>query len=218
MALGLTGCGGDEESAESSSTVSPRTPAGQGKEDGETADASGSEGSSTSGSSTSGEATGSADPSGSGSPAASSSGASTDAGGGSTDLPAEAKERTKEGAAAFGEYYYEQFGEAIHSGDVSTLDALSAEDCPPCNEAAKQISADHDKGLGADRNPYTQSDVKAQKRPDVGYKVTMNVDVAEYQMVKDGKAVGQVDARTYQLTEHVVWTDDRWVMSDWSLS
>ena len=51
---------------------------------------------------------------------------------GPTNMPEVAKQRTKEGAAAFGRYYYDQIGEASVSGETDVLVALDLQSCPIC--------------------------------------------------------------------------------------
>lgn len=133
-------------------------------------------------------------------------------------MPAVARERTKDGAAAFGKYYYKQGGEAAKTGNVDRLKPLSLASCPPCNELVKSIEDDYKKGRVRGVNPYTLSNVKATKRPDRGYKVTMHVDVAAHKALEDGEAYGKVDATSYQLTEQVVWQNGAWKIADWSIS
>lgn len=187
---GLTACGEDEPvDPSSSSTVSPLP------------------GNSTTGSSSS-------------STTSSSSAASSDSSGSDGDLPEDlpeaAKEETKEGAAAFGKYYYEKFGEATDTGDTSELETLQAGECGVCATAVKGIQADKKKGWTRSENPYAITNVKATKRPDTGYKVAMDVRVAAHTREDaDGKENGHVDATAYKLTEHVAWQNGRWQMLDW---
>lgn len=149
----------------------------------------------------------------------SSSGSSTDAGDElPADYPAAAREKTKEGAAAFGKYYYQALGEAGHTGRTDTLEELSLGSCPPCEQAIKDISAAAKKDQTRDENPYRFSGLQAIKRPDKGYKVSMDVQVVPHKVYEKGKVIGSVKATDYQLIEHVVWTDGRWQISDWVLS
>lgn len=187
---GLTACGEDEPvDPSSSSTLSPLP------------------GNSTAGSSSS-------------SSTSSSSAASSDSSGSDGDLPEDfpdaAKEETKEGAAAFGEYYYATLGDASHTGDTSALEKLGTKDCGVCKTAIENIEEEHNKGWSRSKNPYSMSNVEATKRPDTGYKVSMKVDVAAHKRLDaDGKANGIIDATHYTLTEHLVWQDGAWRVKDW---
>lgn len=132
------------------------------------------------------------------------------------DLPAAAREETKEGAAAFGKYYYEAFGDATDTGNTSVIEALHADDCGVCNTAVEGIKEDKGKGWTRSENPYTITNVRASKRPDSGYKVAMSVKVAAHTRVDaKGKSNAHVNATTYTLTEHIVWREGRWEMQDW---
>ena len=189
---GLTACGEDEPvDPSSSSTVSPLP------------------GNSTTGSSSS-------------STTSSSSAASSDSSGSSSDLPDDlpeaAKEETKEGAAAFGKYYYLKMADADHTGDTTDLATLGLDTCPPCAQSIKDIDADAKKGQTRSANPYRITNVESVARPDEGFKVSMDVDVKAHHVYKDGEVIGDVEARQYKLTEHVVWSDGRWQISDWVIS
>lgn len=213
MAGGLAGCGGGEEPTEPTTTVSPRTPVGQGKTNeasqGKTSDASGSESSSEStgksSSSTSGEGGGGSD-------------SSAGAGELPEDLPAVATKRTKEGAAAFGKAYQNEVGEASKSGDPSRLEKMATSKCPPCTQVVQDIRKDAEKGRVRSENPYSVSGLQATKRPDSGYKVSMDVDVAKHRGLEDGKPYGTIDATQFHLTEHVIWRGGRWQVADWVVS
>lgn len=188
LTTGLAACGEDEPvEPTSSSTVSPLP------------------GDSTTSSS------GSSDPSSSTSSASSSDGPEMP-----SDLPEAAREETKEGAAAFGKYYYETLGEAGHSGETTALEQMDTSDCKVCSTAIESINEEHAKGWSRDRNPYSVSDVKAVRRPDTGYKVSMNVKVAAHNRVdSNGEPNAKVKATEYTLTEHLIWQDGRWQMADW---
>lgn len=132
------------------------------------------------------------------------------------DMPAAAREETKEGAAAFGKYYLLTYGDAAHTANTTKLEKLDASDCAVCGTAIKNIKADKAKGWMKDKNPYTVSNVVATKRPDEGYKVTMDVEVADHHRVdKTGKVNGDIDAVSYTVTEHVVWQEGVWQIKDW---
>lgn len=152
----------------------------------------------------------------------SSNGSSSSAGTSSDDLPADlpeaAREETKEGAAAFGEYYYKAMGDASHSGKTEALSRLSLKSCPPCEQAITDINADAELKRTRSADPYRFSNVAASKRPDKGYKVSMDVNVKPHKVYQDGKVIGSVDAVDYKLTEHVVWQDGQWKIADWVIS
>ncbi|UTT67284.1 DUF6318 family protein [Janibacter sp. CX7] len=132
------------------------------------------------------------------------------------DMPAEAREETKEGAAAFGEYFLLAYGDAAKSADTTVFQTLGASDCSVCATAIKNIEADKAKGWKKDKNPYTVRRAVATKRPDEGYKVVLDVTVASHHRI-DSKGVsnGDVNATSYTVTEHVSWADGRWQVKDW---
>ncbi|MHA7127003.1 DUF6318 family protein [Janibacter indicus] len=133
-----------------------------------------------------------------------------------TDLPAEARKESKEGAAAFGKYYYEAFGDASHTGRTTVIEQLDSKDCGVCGRGVRNIQSDAEKGWTRSVNPYTIRNVEATKRPDLGYEVTMRVNVVAHERIDaDGKANGKVRAADYTLTEHLVWENGRWHVLDW---
>lgn len=187
---GLAACGDDSEPQESTTTASPIDRSTDSPSSSESSSSSGSETSSGDGSGDDAELP--------------------------DDLPAEARKNTKEGAAAFGEYYYDALGEAALSGETSDLEMLEGKGCGVCATARENILEDAKKGWTRSKNPYSMTNVKATKRPDVGFKVSMDVAVAPHTRVDDkGKANGHVKATQYTLSEHVEWRDGRWQMLDW---
>lgn len=184
---GLAACGDEGGQAESSTTASP---------------------SAASESST--EATGSESSSSPSSSSAVTSGEEV------TELPAAAKSKTQAGAAAFGQYYHEAYGDAAESGDASIIETLRSPECKACLAGEKQIKDDAKKGWHRDTNPYSHSGVKATKRPDEGYKVTMTVKATKHHRLnEDGEPNAKVDATSFTLDEHVAWRSGRWVMLSW---
>jgi hypothetical protein len=133
-----------------------------------------------------------------------------------SDLPEAAREETKEGAAAFGKYYFIQFGEATRTGDTSTIEMLDSADCLVCRDGVENINEDTQKGWTRSKNPYSVTDVQATKRPDEGFKVSMQVKVAAHKRLDSkGQSNGNIKATRYTLTEHVVWVGGKWQILDW---
>lgn len=130
------------------------------------------------------------------------------------DLPAAAREETKDGAVTFGKYYYEAVGEASHSGSTTDLATLGMDDCAPCSKVVSKIDEGAKKGQTRGRDPYALSKVRATKRPDEGFKVSMTVVVRAHQVYEKGTVIGDVEATSYTLTEHVVWDDYKWQIAD----
>lgn len=191
MVSGLAGCG-DEEPTEPFETKEPTSQSSS----------SGASGSSSSGS------------------GSSSNGSSSSAGTSSDDLPADlpeaAREETKEGAAAFGEYYQTAFGDAAASGDSAAIKELRTDDCNACLAGEEQIDSDKKKGWVRSTNPYSITDVAATKRPDEGYKVSMRVKAKQhYRVDSSGEKNAMVKATSFNLTQHVVWAGDQWTMASW---
>src|SRR5690606_30464156 len=114
--------------------------------------------------------------------------------------PAAAKKNTKEGAAAFGKYYYEKLGEASHTGETDDLTTLGSQQCPPCDQVVSNIDADAKKGQTRSADPYSFSDLSAVARKDEGFKVSMTVKVKAHDVYEDGKDIGDVRATKYTLT------------------
>ena len=187
---GLAACGADSEPQESTTPASPIDRSTDSTSSSESSSSSGSETSSGDGSGDDAELP--------------------------DDLPPEARENTKEGAAAFGEYYLLTYGDAAKTGDVQDLQILAAKDCSVCMKAEQGIQDDKAKGWKRDKNPYTIIKSSATKRPDAGYKVRMDVSVAKHHRIdSDGDVNADIDATEYTVTEHVVWVDGRWQMMDW---
>lgn len=183
---GLAACGDEGEPSESSSTASPSAVG-----DDSSTDSSASESGSTS---ASGE----------------NSSDSPD------DFPASAKKKTKEGAAAFGKFYFLEYGEAAHTGDTSVIESIDSSDCLVCSNGVEEIEADKKKGFTRSKNPYTVRQVQATKRPDEGYKVSMKVKVAaHHRLDSKGEPNGDIDATSYTMTQHVVWENGQWQMANW---
>ena len=189
---GLTACGDDSEPQESTTTASPIDRSTDSPSSSESSSSSGSETSSGDGSGDDAELP--------------------------DDLPAEARKNTKEGAAAFGEYYYDAMADADHTGDTSDLRLLALDTCSPCKQAVTDIEADAKKGQTRSENPNTLTKVQASERPDSGYKVSMNVDVKPHHVYENGEIVSDVEATNYTLTQHVTWQDGKWQISDWVIS
>lgn len=189
---GLTACGDDSEPEESTTTASP-------------IDRSTESPSSSKSSSSSESETSSGDGSGDGAELP-------------DDLPPEARKNTKEGAAAFGEYYYEAVGEASHSGVTTDLAPLGDDECTPCSKVVSNIEQDAAKGQTRSAKPCSLSNVKAAERPDQGFKVSMTVDVKAHHVYENDKIIGDVEKTQYMLTEHVVWSGGRWHIADWVIS
>lgn len=61
-------------------------------------------------------------------------------------MPAQAKQDTPEGAAAFVKHYIDVFNYAASTGDVEELSRLSSPDCEPCTKYAKRFKAIYDRG------------------------------------------------------------------------
>lgn len=62
------------------------------------------------------------------------------------EMPAEAKEMTAEGAAAFAKHYFEVADYAYATGDVAPLKALVVEECSACLAAITDIEDVYSKG------------------------------------------------------------------------
>jgi hypothetical protein len=61
-------------------------------------------------------------------------------------LPEVAKTETKEGAMAFGRYWYQVLSYSYETGDLALLDSLTPQTCAPCQKSAEAIRAWHSEG------------------------------------------------------------------------
>lgn len=182
---GLAACGDEGEPSESSSTASP-------------------------------SAVGSSSSSESSDPESTSSSKSEDTKGDGkvVELPAAAKKRTKAGAAAFNEFYQDQAGEALKSGEIRTLEQY-AKSCDACATYRKGISDRAAKGVTMNKNPNSVSEVSATKRSDSGYKVTLTIKADEYrEVLKDGSLGRTAKPVTYKLITDTQWQEGHWVIRD----
>ena len=145
-----------------------------------------------------------------------SSSASGDSDGMPEDMPAEAKEQTKEGAAAFGEYYQTEYGKATVSGDTTTIKSLRSDQCNACIAGEQQIEEDKEKGWVRSSNPYSFTSPTATKRPDEGYKISMDVSAKKhYRVDSTGESNAVIDPVKFTVNQHVVWHGGHWTMNSW---
>ncbi|UTT67258.1 DUF6318 family protein [Janibacter sp. CX7] len=196
LAVGaLSACGGDDPDGDGSSTTTatPLDPSSS------SSSSSGSESSSSSSSSGSGSST------------------STSAKGDAPELPAAAKEHTDEGATAFAKFYWSEGGEALKSGDTTTIRALASDECDVCATYAKAIERDARKGLHANVNPSrigtaSITDETENKSDRV---VTLAVKDSEYELVDEsGESTGVADPVSYDIQIYVDWEGSGWVVVD----
>lgn len=181
---GLTACGDDSEPQESTTTASPID---------RSTDSPSSSGSSSS----------------SGSETSSASGEGKVA-----ELPEEAKARTKEGAIAFNEWYWTQTGEALHTGDASTMLAYSAK-CAVCDNVAESVAENAENGIHMDKNPYSTTGATGRARDDSGYRVELTVKIARYsQVLNDGSKGKTADAGQFTTVSNTQWQGGHWVITD----
>ena len=128
------------------------------------------------------------------------------------ELPAAAKKQTKAGAIAFNEFYFDQSGKALESGDTKDLETLS-DNCDVCDNFAESVKADAEDGTHMNRNPYAVHSTSARKRPDGGYRVELTLKVSEYsEVLKDGSK-----GRTAEPTSMKVVTDTQWSAGQWKM-
>lgn len=177
---GLAACGDEGEPTDASSTASPSAP-----EKSSTTQASASESES------------------------SAAGGSTDEGE-VAELPEAAKKRTKAGAVAFNEFYWEEAGKALHSGNPEVFDVYS-DGCVVCDEVADGVRSDAKKGIHMNKNPYSVSKSSGSARADSGYRVELTVNVAEYHEVLKNGSKG----RTAKKLSMTVVSDTRWEGGHW---
>lgn len=182
---GLAACGDEGEPSESSSTASP-------------------------------SAVGSSPSSESSDPESTSSSESEDTKGDGkvVELPAAAKKRTKAGAVAFNEFYFDQTGEALRTGNPKALEQYS-NGCAACDTLAKGVRKDANRDVHMNRNPYSVHDSSARKRSDSGYRVEFELKVSEYsEVLKDGSKGRTADAMTMTIVTDTRWNDGHWELRD----
>ncbi|MHA7127002.1 DUF6318 family protein [Janibacter indicus] len=126
------------------------------------------------------------------------------------DLPEEAKAQTKEGAIAFNEWYHVQMGQALKTGESSTLRAYSR-GCAMCDEFAKSVDGYAKKGTRMNVNPNSVTRSSARERDDSGYRVEVDVHASSYHEVLQDKSKGRTaDAIDITLVSNTQWTGKQW--------
>lgn len=147
------------------------------------------------------------------SPSESSSGSETKGSGTATELPPEAREKTKAGAIAFTKLWFEEAGRALQEGDRSLVKQHAHAECAPCSALIAGIEEDHESGVKADRDPISVVDIGAEKRPDNGYRVEFTMKNPAYSKFDESGAV----VETFEEAETTVVTDTHWTGSAWVL-
>lgn len=183
-ALALSGCSGGGDGEETtSSTVKPTVidPSG------DSSSTSGSSSSSTSGSSTSSTSEADAD-----------------------GPPEEAKANTKEGAEAFAKWYWEENGEASHTGDGSPLREYATSGCDVCEALANGHEEKKEKDLLTKENPYRVA--VTSSRAEAGQRfVTLDIEFDDYYYYdSEGIAKGRVKAQEFQAVLTTNWQSGGW--------
>ena len=191
-ALVLSGCSGEGDGEETtSSTVKPTVidPSG------DSSSTSGSSSSSTSGSSTRSTSEANAD-----------------------GPPQEAKANTKEGAEAFAKWYYEQVGEALTSNDSAIVRRFSTGNCKPCRALAKRIDENRSKKRHVDSNPYRIDKVSSISDPHVRV-VSLEVTELDHNYVnEDGTTQAvSVSEPKYTIVVNALWENDAWVVDQMAM-
>lgn len=192
-ALALSGCSGEGDGEEStSSTVEPTV-----------IDPS-SDSSSASSSSTS---------SSGGSESSTSSTSEADADG----PPEEAKANTKEGAEAFAKWYWEESGDALTDGDTAELRSAAAPDCEVCLEAIRLKDENAEKYGLVETNPHKISVIRSAQDKQGIWRVKLKVEFPDYRYIKDGKSQAVVKADSYEINPRLERTAEGWLVRDWLL-
>lgn len=86
---------------------------------------------------------------------------SATAGGGATDVPAEAQAATPEGAAAFGRFFYDSVEQSFRTLDASTLRAISDPACEICMRYINSVESFARDGYTVEGNDITITDAIA---------------------------------------------------------
>ena len=180
----LAACGDNSEPQESTTTASPIDRSTNSPSSSESSSSSGSEASS---------------PSGEGKVA---------------ELPEEAKAKTKQGAIAFNEWYQVQMGEALKTGDSSTLRAYSR-GCALCDGLASRVDGYTEKGTRMNVNPNSVTKSSARERDDSGYRVEVDVHASSYhEVLKDGSMGRTADAVDMTLVSNTQWVGKQWQIQE----
>lgn len=110
-------------------------------------------------------------------------------------LPEVAKTETKEGAIAFGSYWYQVLSYSYETGDVALLESLTPKTCAPCQKSVEAIKAWHSEGRwligGQISTPAVDSTFS---KDDSGkYKVAVQVHQVPLSYVRSDGTIARTD-------------------------
>jgi hypothetical protein len=115
-------------------------------------------------------------------------------------MPAQAKEDTPEGAAAFVKHYIDVFNYAASTGDVEELSRLSSPDCEGCQSYIK-LYRDTYKAGGYFKDEGWDTVRSRAARAANGYTVGLDVRAPQTQYKTDGRSPVKIgEAGEYSLT------------------
>jgi hypothetical protein len=92
-------------------------------------------------------------------------------------LPEVAKTETKEGALAFGSYFFSVLSYAYETGDLKLLESVAPESCAPCQRSSEAIRAWHSEGRWLAGGKLTTPTVETTFAKDIEAKYKVAVQV-----------------------------------------
>ncbi|WP_262852923.1 DUF6318 family protein [Mumia quercus] len=125
-------------------------------------------------------------------------------------LPAEAREHSADGAAAFVEYYIAVFNYAATTGDTTALAAASMSTCSACNGLVKRYEQIYLDG-GTSQDPGWRPTVTSSQLVAGQFHVTIDLRTATHDFrPRKGAPAHTVEAKTYHDLYRLKWVDDGW--------
>lgn len=130
------------------------------------------------------------------------------------ELPEAAQKKTKAGAIAFNEFYFEQTGEALTTGKTAHLKQYG-ENCLACDDFLEIVEEATQNGTRMNKNPTTVAEVSAKERSDSGYRVELDIQESSYyEVLKNGSKGRTADATSLTVVTDTQWSDGGWVIRD----
>jgi len=128
------------------------------------------------------------------------------------EMPAEARERTAEGAELFATYLFAVTDYAYNSGDIGPLLAIAHDECTSCQSIASEIEASVADGAWFEGVATEVTSAAAPPPDDLGTVVSVAIDeAASRQVASDGSTIDETPgAMGIGADVYLVKTRDGW--------
>ncbi|MFC7502117.1 DUF6318 family protein, partial [Nocardioides sp. GCM10030258] len=130
-------------------------------------------------------------------------------------LPAAATKATEAGARAFITYYFDVINYAQATGEVSTLNALSASTCGACEDLAERLRNQYEDGGRIDGGvnslkSISATEVTTTSKAAYGFQMKLDVFHDEQTLTDSDGDTEERGAATNAFTALIMWADGRW--------